>query len=95
MFATVQQVKNTLKAEGFDLRGSIYNRRTWTDKRRADCAAANERLVAIKFYNAAEADAAAAVLRNAFCARVTRTSVASDYWTRTEGGEYVRTIAVL
>jgi len=95
MFATVKQVKDTLKAEGFDLRGSIYDRRIWADKRRAKNAKANERLLAIKFYDADEADAAAAVLRDVFCARVTRTSAQTDWLTRSSGGEYVRTIALL
>lgn len=100
MLATIAQIKGALTAAGFDLRGSFYDRRTWTDRRKAKGAAENERNFTVKFASGREADAAAAVLRELYelagvKATVKRTTVESDWATHRSGGEYVRTVAVL
>jgi len=100
MLATVQQVKGALKAAGFDLQGSMYERRTWTDKRKAKNADKRERHFAVKFGDSAEADRAAKALEELYAltgvtAKVQRTSALSDWMTRSSGGEYVRTVAIL
>ena len=97
MLATVTQVRNFVKSVA-DISGNGYDRRSWTDKRKAKSAAANERHVTFKFWDKAEADRVARDLQTAYklsgiTAKVTRTSTRSDYFARTDGGEYVRTIA--
>jgi hypothetical protein len=100
MLATVQQVKGALKAAGVELRGTMYERRTWTDKRKAKNAGERERYFVVKFGDSREADRAAKALEELYTlagvtAKVRRTSAQSDWMTRSSGGEYVRTVAIL
>ena len=77
-----------------DMSGNSIYRRTWCDK------LANgdetQRLLTFRFWDAKEADRVAKALQDklhfelGYGNKVKRTSVASDYMNRTEGGEYVR-----
>lgn len=90
---TVKGIVETLA----DMKGSAYERRYWCDKT-AD-KASNERRLVFKFGLEEEADKVAKRLqaelkRKGYTNKVTRTSVTSDYFTRTSGGEYVRVKAL-
>lgn len=99
MLATSKQLHNMVK-NMVDLTGNSCERRTWTDKRRTKNAADNERYISFKFGTEAEADFVADELRDIFAltgitAKVTRTSVDSNYESRSQGGEYVRTVGTV
>jgi hypothetical protein len=99
MLATSKQLHNMVK-HMVDITGNSCERRTWTDKRRTKNAADNERYISFKFGSAAEADFVADELRDIFAltgitAKVTRTSTSDDYYSRSRGGEYVRTIGTI
>lgn len=86
----VQAIVKTLA----DMSGDGWHRRTWCDKlKNGD---ETQRLLTFRFWDADEADAVAKRLQNklhfelGYGNVVKRTSVASDYMNRTEGGEYVR-----
>ena len=90
MQATTKQVKaivNTLT----DISGGGLYRRVWADK----AVDATKRNMAFRFWSSKEADTVARGLQTALTAqgytnKVKRTTVNSDMWARTEGGEYVR-----
>lgn len=99
MLATSKQLHNIVKNIA-DLTGNSCERRTWTDKRRAKSAKPNERYVTFKFGSAYEADFVADELREIFAltgitAKVTRTSTNDNYYSRSRGGEYVRTVGTV
>ena len=76
-----------------DMKGDGWYRRTWCDK---VVGKDNERYLTFRFWDAKEADAVAKKLQDklhfelGYGNVVRRTSVDSDYMSRTEGGEYVR-----
>lgn len=77
-----------------DMEGSSTYRRVWCDKTKNGDE--TMRLLAFRFWDAKEADRVAKALQDklhfelGYGNKVRRTSVASDYMNRTEGGEYVR-----
>ena len=94
MQATTKQVKAIVKQLA-DMQADGYNRRIWADK----AVDATKRNMAFRFWSAKEADTVARGLQTALTAqgytnKVKRTTVNSDMWARTEGGEYVRVQAV-
>jgi hypothetical protein len=75
-----------------DMQGNSLYRRQWCDK---TSVSDEERLLTFRFWNCTEADTVARGLQTALTAqgytnKVKRTTVNSDMWARTEGGEYVR-----
>lgn len=99
MLATSKQLHNIVK-NITDISGNAWGRRTWTDKRKAKGAKPNERYVTFKFGSADEADFVADELREIFAltgitAKVTRTSTNDNYYSRSSGGEYVRTVGTV
>ena len=90
MQATTKQVKAIVKQLA-DMQADGYNRRIWADK----AVDATKRNMAFRFWSSKEADTVARGLQTALTAqgytnKVKRTTVNSDMWARTEGGEYVR-----
>lgn len=66
--------------------------RTWCDKTKVNAA---HRLLSFRFFDATEADTVAQKLQAELTAQgytntVKRTSVESNFMTKTEGGEYIR-----
>lgn len=99
MLATSKQLHNFVKSIS-DITGNSCERRTWTDKRRTKDAAENERYITFKFGSEDEADMVAEQLETLYkltgiTAKVTRTSTNDDYYSRSRGGEYVRTIGTI
>lgn len=91
MLANKQTVKSIV-ATLANMQGSRWGRRTWCDKTKIDAA---QRLLVFRFFSATEADTVAQKLQAALTAQgytntVKRTSVESNFMTKTEGGEYVR-----
>jgi hypothetical protein len=89
--ASVAQVKQFVKAIA-NMRSNGWERRIWQDTCKADT---TKRYLAFRFWDAAEADKVASELEwYLFCMghdnKVKRTSVGSNYASRTSGGEYVR-----
>jgi predicted DNA-binding WGR domain protein len=89
---TVKAIVETLA----DMRGNGWERRSWCDK---VSDTSPERRLVFKFGDESEADEVAKRLqfelkRKGYTNKVTRTSVNSDYMTRTTGGEYVRVKAL-
>ncbi len=94
MLANVKTVKQFVKSVA-DMSSNGWQRRIWQDKNKRDKTLRN---VAFRFFDDAEADKVAEQLTVMLFAAgytnvVKRTSVDSDWMTRTEGGEYVRVIA--
>ena len=94
MLANVKTVKQFVKSVA-DMTSNGWQRRIWQDKNKRDDTLRN---VAFRFFDTAEADKVAEQLTVMLFAAgyanvVKRTSVDSDWMTRTEGGEYVRVIA--
>jgi hypothetical protein len=99
MLATSKQLHNFVKSIA-DITGDSCERRTWTDKRRAKSAKPNERYITFKFGSVSEADMVAEQLETLYkltgiTAKVTRTSTNDDYYSRSRGGEYVRTVGTV
>jgi len=91
MLATSKQLHNMVRNMA-DITGNVWGRRTWTDRRRAKGAKANERYVVFKFGDERTADFVADELREIYkltgiTAKVTRTT--------TNVAEYVRTIGTI
>lgn len=100
MLATVKQIRNFVRSTGVDTVGNVWGRTSWTDKRKAADAKANERYVSFKLGSAREADKLAQELQDFYkltgvTAHVNRTTAHSDWMTHMRGGEYVRTIGVV
>ena len=94
MLANVQTVKQFVRSVA-DMSSNGWQRRIWQDKNKRDNTLRN---VGFRFFDSAEADKVAEQLRvilftAGYTNVVKRTSVDSDWMTRTEGGEYVRVIA--
>ena len=94
MLANVKTVKQFVKSVA-DMSSNGWQRRIWQDKNKRDDTLRN---VAFRFFDTVEADKVAEQLTVMLFAAgyanvVKRTSVDSDWMTRTEGGEYVRVIA--
>lgn len=94
MLATTKQVRTVINTLT-DMTADGMYRRAWADK----ATDTTKRNMAFRFWDAKEADAVASGLQTALTAfgytnKVKRTSVRSDYMSRTEGGEYVRVQAV-
>ena len=75
-----------------DMQGNNIYRRQWCDK---TSVSDEERLLTFRFWSCTEADTVAKRLQDTITAcgytnKVKRTTVNSDMWARTEGGEYVR-----
>ena len=87
MQANTKQVRTLAKAS------NINYGHTYTDKTTAKHA--QRRSVVFCLRTAQQADALATYLRNTIANKVTRTGVASNFATRTHGGQYVRVIADL
>lgn len=95
MFANRKLVKGIVKQLA-DMQSNGWERRTWCDKCVTD---ESMRYLTFKFYSAKEADIVAQALQlqlaqQGYTNKVRRTSVESDYWKRTSGGEYVRVKAL-
>ena len=90
MLATQKQVRSIVKSLA-DMKGDLY-KRAWLDKTTKD---KNQRLMALRFWKADEADKVARKLRQQLKAQgytneVLRYSVPASYETQSNGGEYIR-----
>lgn len=92
MLANRQTVKSIVATLANMQCNSWHRRRTWCNKTNVNAA---QRLLSFRFVDATEADTVAQKLQAALTAQgytntVKRTSVESNFMTKTEGGEYIR-----